>query len=222
MGAPLRAVRPRLALAAAAAVLLLAGGAVAIRPLLDRSAGPAAIVPAPQGPFLGGRLPDDLDREPAPRIRLRTVGGDLVDSAALKGRPYLVTFVFTDCPDVCPAIGRTIAMAIGELGEGSSELEVLFVSVDPDGDSEASVDRWRERLGLPESVRYLVSPRRALEATWEDYFAAAQPEGDEASMHTASIWLIDRRGRLRTKFSAGFPVLPAELAHDLRLLLAES
>jgi hypothetical protein len=42
------------------------------------------------------------------------------------------------------------------------------------------------------------------------------------SRHTASIWLIDSHGRLRTKFSGGVPVGPRDSAHDLRLLLREA
>jgi cytochrome oxidase Cu insertion factor (SCO1/SenC/PrrC family) len=57
---------------------------------------------------------------------------------------------------------------------------------------------------------------------WRAYFAAPQPPGVRESKHTASIWLIDRSGRLLTKFSGGSPVPPRDLAHDLRLLLAES
>jgi cytochrome oxidase Cu insertion factor (SCO1/SenC/PrrC family) len=56
---------------------------------------------------------------------------------------------------------------------------------------------------------------------WRSHYAAPQPRGNPDSAHSASIWLIDRKGRWRTKFSGGVPVAPADIAHDLRLLLDE-
>ena len=53
---------------------------------------------------------------------------------------------------------------------------------------------------------------------WRAYFAAPQPGGGGASAHTAAIWLVDARGRLRAMYSGGAPIDPADFAHDLRAL----
>lgn len=55
---------------------------------------------------------------------------------------------------------------------------------------------------------------------WNAYFAAPEQPGPEQSLHIATNWLIDARGRWRTKSPAA-PRSPTELAHDLRLLLSE-
>lgn len=47
------------------------------------------------------------------------------------------------------------------------------------------------------------------------------PRDRDESAHSASIWLVDRRGRRRAKFSGGIPVAPPGIAHDVRLLLDE-
>ena len=205
---------------AVAAALGLALVLAVLRPAAE--SGPAAIVPTPKGPFLGGELPEGLDRAPAPRIRLLDHRGKVVDTDDLQGKPYVVTFVFTNCRDVCPAIGRTIAIALEQLGAAGQDVGVVAVSVDPRGDRPESVDAWIQRLGLPDDTKYLLGPQEDLEQAWADYYAGPQPADEKQSLHTASIWLVDAGGRLRTKFSAGLPVLPSDLAHDLRLLLAET
>jgi protein SCO1/2 len=183
--------------------------------------GPTAIVER-QGPFRAGPLPDGLDRKPAPGFRLADALGGTLDSRSLRGRPYLLTFLFTDCRDVCPLIGREIGQALQLLGPRSSEVAAVAVTVDPEGDTSRAVRTWLRKQRLPANFHYLIGNRRRLEPVWRAYFAAPQPAGTEESRHTASIWVTDARGRLRAKFSGGVPVRPRDIAHDLGLLVRES
>ena len=77
-------------------------------------------------------------------------------------------------------------------------------------------------MRMPHNFHYLIGSADELRPVWNAYFAAPQAPGAEDSLHTASIWLIDARGRWRTKFSGGVPVPPAGIAHDLRVLVAEA
>jgi cytochrome oxidase Cu insertion factor (SCO1/SenC/PrrC family) len=180
---------------------------------------PVVTAPAP-GPFRGGRLPGPLDRAPAPHFRLPDARGGEVDTRDLAGRPYMVTFLYTRCRDICLTIGQEIGQALRQLGPRERAV-ALAVSVDPEGDTPARVRRWLREQRLPPSFRYLIGTRRQLQPVWKSYYAASQPRHSHESRHTTSIWLIDGRGRLRTKFSAGVPVPPADIAHDLRLLARE-
>jgi protein SCO1/2 len=180
---------------------------------------PVTLVPAQRGPFRGGSLPAGLDRSPAYDFRLRDARGGVLATRALRGRPYALTFLYTDCQDVCPLIGREIGEALRLLGPRRSEVAALAVSADPEGDSKQAVMSWLRRHRLPRNFHYLIGSRARLGPVWKAYFAAPQPRGVRESKHTASIWLVDKRGRLRTKFSGGAPVAPRDLAHDLRLLL---
>ena len=173
------------------------------------------------GPFRAGRLPDGVRGHPAPRFRLRDVRGGWLSTEELRGRPYALTFLYTDCPDVCPLIGQELGRALELLGGQASEVAVAAVSVDPEGDTREAVQLWLRRLGLPGNFHYLRGTESELAPIWESYFAAPQQRGVKESLHTASIWLIDRRGRWRAKFSAGVPVAPKDIAHDLRILLRE-
>jgi protein SCO1/2 len=180
---------------------------------------PVVTAPAP-GPFRGGRLPDPLDGATAPNFRLTDARGGKLDTRDLAGRPYMVTFLYTRCRDICLTIGREIGQALRRLGQ-KERVVALAVSVDPEGDTPARVGRWLQEQRLPANFRYLIGSRRELRPVWKAYYAAAQPRHSEESRHTTSIWLVDGRGRLRTKFSAGVPVPPADIAHDLRLLVRE-
>ena len=165
-----------------------------------RDEGPVITAPAP-GPFRGGRLPPPLDGAPAPHFRLADAHGDVIDTRKLAGRTYIVTFLYTRCRDVCLTIGQEVGQALRRIG--NQDVVALAVSVDPEGDTPARVRRWLREQGLPPNLRYLVGTRRELRPVWKAYYAAAQPPRSEESRHTTSIWLIDGRGRLRTKFSAG-------------------
>jgi len=183
---------------------------------------PSALFQQQRGPLRGGSLPDGIDRKPAPSFQLADARGGRLDSRALRGRPYVLTFLYTDCRDVCPLIGREVGEALRLLGAQSSSVAAVAVSVDPEHDTRPAVRAWLRRLRLPGNFHYLMGRREQLEPVWRAYFAAPQPLGVRESRHTASIWLIDARGRLRTKFSGGVPVPPRDIAHDLRLLQREA
>ena len=178
--------------------------------------------PAQARGLLAERLPPELRGARAPRISLLDgVSGERVDTSKLKG-PYLVTFLFTSCPDVCPLIGQEIREALALLGADAPGVTALAVSVDPVGDTSENVREWTERQRLPEMFRYLVGSEEDLEPVWRDWYVLPQDEDKlNVSLHTASIWLVDSRGRLRAKYSAGRPIDPDDLASDLRTLLEE-
>jgi len=180
---------------------------------------PLATVEEQSSPFRGGQLPAELAGAPAPSFSHADARGGEIGTADLAGRPFVVTFLYTTCPDVCPLIGQELREALELLGPRGDEIEVLAVSVDPENDTAAAVRSWLASNELPPNFHYLIGTEAELEPTWEAYFAAPQPAGEPDSAHTASIWLVDSDGRLRTKFSAGVPVPPADIAHDLELLL---
>jgi protein SCO1 len=184
----------------------------------DRTAAPTT---ASSGAFRGGRLPEGVDLRRAPRLRLRDARGGTFDTAVLDGRPYAVTFLYVHCPDVCPLIGDELGRALRLLGRRAPQVAAVAVSVDPKGDTPEAVRAWLRRHRLPGNVHYLIGSERELKPVWNAYYAAPQIPGSPESTHSASIWLVDRQGRWRTKFSAGAPVPPGALVHDFGLLLRE-
>jgi protein SCO1/2 len=173
------------------------------------------------GSFRGGRLPEGLSGKRASTFRLNDARDGQLDTRRLTGRPYMITFLYTDCRDVCPLIGREIGDALTELGPQRGEVEALAVSVDPEHDTAPAARRWLTERRLPDNFHYLIGDRRELKPVWDAYYVGPQPAGQPESLHTASIWLVDRKGRLRTKFSGGMPIPRGDIAHDLKLLLDE-
>ena len=186
----------------------------------DDEPDPVAVGPSP-GPFKGGSLPDGVRGAKAFEFELVDARGGTTGTGDVAGKPYIITFLYTDCPDVCPLIGAELRRALELLGPRAGEVAVLAVSVDPEGDTPTAVRDWLERHRLPDNFHYLVGSEDELKPVWDAYYAAPQIPGRAESAHTASMWLIDARGRIRTKFSGGMPVPPEDIAHDLRLLLDE-
>ncbi|HEX7290581.1 MAG TPA: SCO family protein [Conexibacter sp.] len=164
-------------------------------------------------------LPPGLAGRAAPPIRLDDARGGAFDTRTLAGRPYLVTFLYANCPDVCPLIGAQLRETLARLGADARRVAVVAVSVDPRGDTPAAVRAWLERQREPRQFRYLVGTQRELEPVWRAWYAAPQIPGDPESAHTAIVWLVDARGRLTAKVAAGRPFDAAGLADDVRSML---
>ena len=214
--------RKRLLLAATVGLLAAWASVLAVVALQREPAGPAVpVAGAPaDGPLLGGPLPEGLDGRPAADFTLRDAREDeRIDTRDLRGRPYVVTFLYTDCVDVCPLIATELDEALEQVDR---DVPIIAVSADPEGDSAIAVRRWFAQRDLPDSFRYVIGTEEDLRPVWDGYYAAAQPDGRDVSAHSANMWLVDARGRLRSKFSGGIPVPPADIAHDLRVLLDEA
>lgn len=210
--------RPLLALLA-----LAAAGTLVVLALIVSGRIPLDEDPARAPGLRGAMLPAALRLAPAPRIRLTDTHGGSLDTRGLAGRPYLVTFLYTRCPDACPLIGQEIRQALDALGGArADDVAAIAVSVDPEGDTTPAVREWIDRQGLPPDFHYLIGARPDLLKVWRDWYVVPQDDpGLDVGTHTASVWLVDARGRLRTKYSGGAPIDPDDLTHDLRVLLAE-
>ncbi len=165
-------------------------------------------------------LPPGLAGRSAPRIHLPDARGGTFDTRTLAGKPYLVTFLFTNCPDVCPLIGEEIRAALEQLGADARGVAVIGVSVDPRHDTAEAGRVWLERHREPPQFHYLIGSEAQLAPVWKDWYAAPQIAGDPESAHSAIVWLVDRRGRLAAKIAAGVAFPPEALARDLGVLLA--
>ncbi|HET8757672.1 MAG TPA: SCO family protein [Solirubrobacteraceae bacterium] len=203
--------------AALALVLILAGATIGV--LAAGRDGGADAQPAPG--LRANLLPAALDGAAAPRIALRDQHGRRVDSTRL-ARPYLVTFLYTHCVDVCPLIGSEIADGLDQLGRRADDVAVLAVSVDPRGDTPAAARAWVAKRRLPRQFHYLLGAEPRLRPIWRDWYVIGAAGGlADPRTHDASVWLVDRRGRLRGRWSGGEPIAPEDIAHDLQVLVDE-
>jgi protein SCO1/2 len=198
--------------AVAIEALLVAGLAAGILMFGVHARGGEGRPPAPG--LRADAPPAGLAGRPAPRVRLPDGRGGRIDTRTLRGRPYAVTFLYTHCPDVCPTIAQDLSEAMAE-APGAA---VVAVSVDPRRDTAAAVRSFAKVHRLPRAFRYGIGDRRRLAPVWRAYFVSSQVADPRTSTHTATVWLVDARGRLRGMYPGGAPIAPADVAHDLRAL----
>jgi protein SCO1 len=195
-----RASRRIVALAAAGVlVACLAGGAAGSSP------------PKFDGPTLANPAPP-------PAFSLHDQHGRLVSLERERGKVVLITFLYTHCPDVCPLTAAHLNTALAQLGSASNHVAVLAISVDPKGDTPASVRTFIRVHALRPQFHYLTGSSAELKGVWRAYKVAAVRQGAGDVDHTLYTLVVDRQGSARVLFDSR--ATPKAIAHDVRLLLA--
>ena len=136
-------------------------------------------------------------------FRLVDQNGKTVTDADLKGRPFLVFFGFTHCPDVCPTTLFEVSEVLRQLGPDAERTGALFVTVDPERDTPdklkdylASFDPHLIGLtGTSEEVDRMLKAYRV-------YYKKVPTEGGGYTMdHMALVYLMDKQGRFVAPFN---------------------
>jgi protein SCO1 len=167
------------------------------------------------GRYAGGELNPP---QPTPDFTLTDQSGHKVSMADQRGKLVLVTFLYTNCPDVCPLITQNLNQALQMLGSKRDDVRVLAVSVDPEGDTQESVDKYAKAHHLLPEFHYLVGTREELTKVWKDYDVAAVASDPELVDHTAYTMLVDRSGEGRVIYDAS--VKAKDVVHDVDELLS--
>jgi protein SCO1/2 len=141
--------------------------------------------------------------------------GATVTEKALAGKPSLVFFGYTHCPDVCPTTLYEITQLYTELGKDADKLGAYFVTVDPERDTPEQLKLYL--ASFDPHIVGLTGSREALEPVLKGYrvYAKKAPtsNGDYTMDHTALVYLMDKTGRFVGAFNLQRP--PAESAKDL-------
>lgn len=161
-----------------------------------------------------------LPAKPAPPIHLRNYLGRPVSLSEYRGKAVLVTFLYANCPDVCPLIASNLRVALNLLGRRASKVQVIAVSVDPRGDTPANVARFVREHGLAGRMQYLIGSAAELEPTWAAWQVHSAREAGQPDLiaHEALVYGISASGTLTTIYPATFE--PSEIAHDVPKLAA--
>jgi cytochrome oxidase Cu insertion factor (SCO1/SenC/PrrC family) len=144
---------------------------------------------------------------PAPAFTLHESSGGRFSLAGQRGRVVALTFLSSACRALCPLVGRAL-VDVGDALPASERPELVVVSVDPKGDTRASVRRAERRLGRDVDVRWLVGTHAQLARVWRAYGVQVRPVPGDIE-HTTVVYLIDRRGdeRVGALFPFSLPVL---------------
>ena len=152
-------------------------------------------------------------------FQLTDQAGRTVTEKNMQGRPTLIFFGFTHCPDVCPTSLFEISEVLKAMGKDADRVNAYFISVDPERDSTAAMKDYLSSFdphlagltGNADEVAKVISAYRV--------YAKKVPlkDGDYTMDHTALIYLMDRDG----KFVAPFNLkrTPEQAAADLKRYL---
>ena len=192
-----------MAAALAAAALSLAG--------CDKLFAPA------KGPFNGI---DVTGGEMGGPLKLTDHEGRARSLADFRGKVVVVVFGFTHCPDVCPTTLADMAKAVRELGDRASDVQVLFVTLDPKRDS-AELLRQYVPAFHPAFIGLRGSEDETRAVTKSFHVYASERPGKTPDSytvdHSAQSFVFDRQGRVRLLLPPA--TASSAIASDLRVLL---
>lgn len=142
--------------------------------------------------------------------------GATVSEKSLQGKPTLMFFGFTHCPDICPTSLFEISEVLRAMGPDAGRINAYFVSVDPERDTPAVMKSYLQSFdphlkglsGSPEDVAKVIKAYRV--------YAKKVPlkDGDYTMDHTAAVYLLDREGRFVAPFN--LKQTPQQAAADLK------
>lgn len=156
----------------------------------------------------------------APEISLNDQNGRPYLLTDHKGQVVLVFFGYSNCADICPTTLATLKQARQSLGGRSSDVQVVFVTVDPMRDTAEKLKSYL--AGFDPSFIGLTGSIEQLQPVWKAYGVYAQAQAvsqgnGELVEHSSQVYVIDPHGNLRLTFPYGTTM--SEMADDIRYLL---
>lgn len=179
--------RTRTILMAAVVGALALGGGIALRQLTE------------------ARTPSVVATELGEPFELIDQNGETITEAAFEGRPSLLFFGFTHCPDVCPTTVYDMESWLADLDAGPEDVGAFFVTIDPERDTAEFLndylspqsDRILGITGEPEAVWDMAR-------SWRVYWQKRPlGEGDYTMDHYASIFVLNDEGLVVDLISYG-------------------
>jgi len=137
-----------------------------------------------------------------------------------RGKAVVLFFGFTHCPDVCPTTLGEISNALKALGRDADRVQVLFVTVDPERDTQEALEKYVTAfdprfLGLYGDA---AATRRAAQE-FKIYYEKRKTADSYSVDHSAQSYVLDPQGRLR--LLVRHERIGSDLAADLKTLLEQ-
>jgi protein SCO1/2 len=146
--------------------------------------------------------------------------GNRAGPSQWRGKIVLLYFGYTSCPDACPTDLAAIAAAIDALGPLGSEIQPVFVTLDPARDKPELIGRYAERFH-PRflALRGTESQTREVATAYKVYFEKVPMHGtDQYSIdHTSFTYVLDAEGNFAGFFPPGTSA--TRIAERLRAML---
>jgi protein SCO1 len=158
--------------------------------------------------------------ETAPTVVLERAGGGQFSLADQKGSVVLLFFGYTHCPDVCPTTLSDWKRVKSGLGRDTVRVRFVFVSVDPERDDPATLQRFVSRfdpsfIGATSDSANLARIEHAFHVT--STREPATSAGAYDVTHPSQTFVVDKKGELRLLYSFGMQT--SDVVSDIRQLL---
>jgi protein SCO1/2 len=136
-------------------------------------------------------------------FRLVDGAGKVVTDQDLKGKPFLVFFGFTHCPEVCPTALFEVSEIFRKLGPEADKAAALFITVDPERDTPAVMKDYL--ANFDPHLRGLTGSREQIDPVLKSYRVYSKKVpldgGDYTMDHTALVYLMDKEGKFVAPFN---------------------
>jgi protein SCO1/2 len=171
---------------------------------------------------LGGcRAPELPVLGTVPPFSLTERSGRPVRAEDLVGRVWVADFVFTRCPDVCPALTRRMARLQSLAGDGADAVRLVSFSVDPSHDTPEVLRVYAAHAGARDDWLFVTGPRDAMATLLKDGFRVAFADDGPPTApitHSDRFVLVDRELRIRGYYHGGDAEDVERLAGDATAL----
>jgi protein SCO1/2 len=142
--------------------------------------------------------------------------GQTVTEKSLVGRPTIIFFGYTHCPDVCPTSLFEMSEVLRAMGKDADRVNAYFVSVDPERDTRAVMKDYLS--SFDPHLKGLTGDPAAVAKVLSEYRVYAKKiplkDGDYSMDHTALIYLMDKDGKFVSPFN--LKRTPEAAADDLK------
>jgi protein SCO1 len=147
--------------------------------------------------------------------------GETVTDKTYRGHPMLLFFGFTYCPDICPTELQVMAAALDDLGSDGSDIQPIFVSVDPERDTPEVMANYVSNFG-PRFIGLTGSPAQVVDIAnqYRVFYSKQDNPQDPKNYlmdHSSIIYLMDSRGKFLKHFT--YSTDAKALAQGLKLAL---
>ncbi|GDX60811.1 lipoprotein [Nitrosomonadaceae bacterium] len=154
-------------------------------------------------------------------FRLADYSNKIRSLADFRGKVVVLFFGYTSCPDACPATMDKIAAAMEKLGKQADHVQVLFVTIDPERDTPALLEKYLSAFNP--SFMGLSGEAQVIEEVVKEFKGIYRGQGENVvneaiKSHSTRTYIFDAAGKLR--LSVGSDKGVDVFTHDITELLS--
>ena len=176
-------------------------------------------IQTPKKPLTGQGSNINEDVQIGGSFELVDQNGEVLNSDSLKGRPSLIYFGFTYCPDVCPTSLQKLTQVMNTLDKYRINVTPVFITIDPQRDTSKVLKEYLQHF-YPKFIGLTGSDKQIKQVAdkFKVYYARAQnPNYQNNYMidHSSFIYLMDKNGKYLKHFYLKTP--PEEIIEYIRV-----